>query len=195
LKKGQAAIDAVVGTSRLPDFNDEGKIPYVDALMMEGLRWMPVTPLGLPHQTVSADIYNGYQIPANTIVLANIWAMLHDPATYGEDVAQFRPERFLTSDGTLDSTIPFPDAAFGFGRRVCPGRAFAQSSLWLSVASLLACFDFYKVFDEDGVVIEPSTECIDGIVSQPLPYQCSITPRSPAVEGLIKQSLERHIGG
>lgn len=91
--------------------------------------------------------------------------MLHNPITYGEDVAQFRPERFLTSDGALNRTIPFPDEAFGFGRRVCPGKAFARSSLWLSVASLLACFNFSKVFDEDGAVIEPSTECVDGIVS------------------------------
>lgn len=46
LKKGQAAVDATVGSDRLPDFSDEGKIPYVDALVMEGLRWRPPAPLG-----------------------------------------------------------------------------------------------------------------------------------------------------
>lgn len=93
LKNGQAAVDAVVGPDRLPDFSDEKKIPYVDALVMEALRWRPVAPLGmcsvrlklimlsksnelsigLAHHTVSADIYKGYQIPANTIVLSNLW--------------------------------------------------------------------------------------------------------------------------
>lgn len=46
MKKGQAAVDAVIGPDRLPDFGDEGNIPYVDALVMEGLRWKPVVPLG-----------------------------------------------------------------------------------------------------------------------------------------------------
>ena len=92
-------------------------------------------------------------------------AILHDPATYGEDVDQFHPERFLNPDGTLNSTIPYPDAAFGYGRRICPGRVFAHSAIWLAVASLLACFDLSKVSDKDGVEIEPSTDYIDGFMS------------------------------
>ena len=46
-KKGQAAVDAAVGSDRLPDYNDEGKIPYVDALVMEVLRWRVMLPLGM----------------------------------------------------------------------------------------------------------------------------------------------------
>jgi cytochrome P450 len=42
-KKAQAAIDAVVGSTRLPDFQDD--IPYIDAVLREVLRWRPVTPL------------------------------------------------------------------------------------------------------------------------------------------------------
>ncbi|KAE9399831.1 cytochrome P450 [Gymnopus androsaceus JB14] len=190
LKKGQAAVDAVVGGhDRLPDLVDEGKIPYVDAIVMEGLRWRPVIPLGIAHHTASADIYKGYYIPADTIVMGNTWAILHDPATYGEDVDQFRPERFLNPDGTLNSTIPYPDAAFGYGRRICPGRVFAHSAVWLTVASLLACFDLSKVSDKDGVAIEPSTDSVDGFFSYPRPYECNITPRSKSIEKMIRQSV------
>ncbi|KAE9405177.1 cytochrome P450 [Gymnopus androsaceus JB14] len=189
LKKAQAAVDAVVGHDRLPGIFDEGKIPYVDALVMEGLRWRPVVPLAIAHHTASADIYQGYYIPANTIVMGNSWAILHDHATYGEDVDQFRPERFLNLDGTLNSTVPYPEAAFGFGRRICPGRIFARSAIWLAVASLLACFDLSKVSDKDGVEIEPSTDYIDGWLSYPRPYECTITPRSKSIEKMIKQSV------
>ncbi|KIK64992.1 hypothetical protein GYMLUDRAFT_220252 [Collybiopsis luxurians FD-317 M1] len=211
LKKGQAAVDAVVGRGRLPDFGDEGKIPYVDALVMEGLRWRPIVPLALPHHLVCADIYRGYHIPANTIVMGNCWfrlafsacnpivtnfhfgyrAILHNPATYGEDVEQFRPERFLNPDGTINHEVPYPDTAFGFGRRVCAGKVVAQSSVWLAVASLLACFDLEKVKDSDGVEIDPSTDYIDGLLPFPRPYECSIKPRSMAVEKLIRQSVEQ----
>ncbi|KAE9395214.1 cytochrome P450 [Gymnopus androsaceus JB14] len=189
LKKGQAAVDAVVGYDRLPGVVDEGKIPYVDAIVMEGLRWRPVIPLAIAHHTASADTYKGYYIPADTIVMGNSWAILHDPATYGEDVDQFRPERFLNPDGTLNSTVPYPDAAFGYGRRICPGRVFARSAVWLTVASLLACFDLSKVSDKDGVAIEPSTDSMDGFFSYPRPYECTITPRSKLIEKMIRQNV------
>lgn len=45
-ERAQKAIDAVVGTRRLPDFNDRSSLPYVDAVLRETLRWHPVFPLG-----------------------------------------------------------------------------------------------------------------------------------------------------
>jgi cytochrome P450 len=46
-KKAQAAIDAVLGGSRLPELADRGSIPYIDALINEVLRWKPVIPLSM----------------------------------------------------------------------------------------------------------------------------------------------------
>lgn len=91
VKRGQAAVDAVVGPNRLPNFGDEDKIPYIDALVMEGMRWRPVLPLGVFHQswkqlnydkfdlgtahyTTSADVYKGYYIPAKTMIFGNTWS-------------------------------------------------------------------------------------------------------------------------
>ena len=45
-KKAQEAIDATIGTDRLPEMSDEGTIPYVDAVIREVLRWKPILPLG-----------------------------------------------------------------------------------------------------------------------------------------------------
>ena len=44
-KRAQAEIDAVVGTDRLPEFDDRPSLPYVDAIIREVLRWRPVLPL------------------------------------------------------------------------------------------------------------------------------------------------------
>ncbi|KAF9072171.1 cytochrome P450 [Rhodocollybia butyracea] len=185
LKKGQAAVDVVVGRDRLPNLDDKGSIPYIDALVMEGLRWRPVVPLGMPHSTSQENIYRGYHIPANTIVIGNAWAILHNPATYGSDVDQFRPERFLNSDGTLNDKVPYPSAAFGYGRRVCAGKSIAQHKLWITVACLLACFDLEK-----GVKAEPSTEYLNEVLSFPRPYECTIKLRSKEIEALIKAMVE-----
>lgn len=52
---------------------------------------------------------------------------------------EFNPDRFLKG-GHLDSSVPDPTAsvAFGYGRRVCPGRALSGETLFLMTASLLA---------------------------------------------------------
>ena len=46
LMRGQAEIDEVVGRSRLPNFNDQTSMPYVDAIVKESLRWRAGVPLG-----------------------------------------------------------------------------------------------------------------------------------------------------
>jgi hypothetical protein len=45
-KKAQAILDNTIGKSRLPDLSDRGKIPYLEALFYELLRWKLVVPLG-----------------------------------------------------------------------------------------------------------------------------------------------------
>jgi cytochrome P450 len=45
-KRAQAEIDSVIGTDRLPTFEDRASLPYVDAILRETLRWQPILPLG-----------------------------------------------------------------------------------------------------------------------------------------------------
>lgn len=75
----------------------------------------------------------------------------------------FDPSRFLTEDGELDPRIPDPIEAFGYGRRICPGRYFALDVLWLSIANILATFKIEKALDERGNVIEPKDEWTTGM--------------------------------
>ena len=45
-RKAQEELRQVVGTDRLPTLNDRNRLPYIEAVLKELLRWMPVTPLG-----------------------------------------------------------------------------------------------------------------------------------------------------
>ncbi len=71
--KAQAELDAVVGPSRLPEYSDQGSLPYINALVKELLRWRSVVPTCVPHRSIEDDEYNGYLIPKGSIVIPNIW--------------------------------------------------------------------------------------------------------------------------
>ncbi|KAJ6559693.1 cytochrome P450 [Mycena capillaripes] len=174
-KKAQQEIDSVVGRDHFPDFGDEQEMPYVAALVKEVLRWRNVLPFGAPHFLEVEDVYRGYRIPAKSIVFANVWAISHDERTYSDPDA-FKPERFL--DRTFDDLIRDVQPAFGFGRRICPGRHMAASSIWITVVSILAMFEITKEVGADGQPIEPSYEYKGGLIFSPVPFKCVITPRS-----------------
>jgi len=183
-KKAQQEIDSIVGRGNLPGFSDEDALPYVAAVVKEVLRWRNVVPFGIAHYLPVEDEYRGYRLPAGSLVFGNVWAILHDENTYPDPYA-FKPERFLLN-GKLNPAVKDPQAAFGFGRRICPGRYMATSSIWITVASILAVFDITKEVREDGQPIEPSYEYGNGTISLPLPFKCSIKPRINDAVSLIQ---------
>ena len=73
--RAQAEIDGVLGTAyhRLPTFSDKDKLPYVNAIVLEILRWHPAVPLGLAHSLTQDDTYDGFFFPKGTTFWANIW--------------------------------------------------------------------------------------------------------------------------
>jgi cytochrome P450 len=71
--KAQAEIDAVIGPGRLPVLEDKPRLPYLNAVVKEVLRWKPIVPTGLPHMTSEEDVYRGYFIPKGAIVMGNTW--------------------------------------------------------------------------------------------------------------------------
>ncbi|KAF8897012.1 cytochrome P450 [Mucidula mucida] len=185
LKKVQTDIDSIVGHDRLPDFGDRKTLPYLQAVLKEVLRWRPVGPLAVPHRVTKDDEYRGYHIPQGATIFGNAWAILHNKAVYGNDVETFNPGRFLNADGILNPSIPHPSAAFGFGRRICAGQDIAEDTIWLAIAYMFAVFNITKAVDAQGRVIEPSGEYTSGLLCHPVPFKCSITPRSRMAEALI----------
>ncbi|KAI0356140.1 cytochrome P450 [Trametes cingulata] len=188
--KAHAELDRVVGAHRLPDFRDQPSLPYINSIVKETLRWRPVIPLNIPHRLTENDVYNGVYLPKGSLIVANIWAMLHDEKVY-PDPSRFNPDRFLKDDGTLDPAVRDPSSAiFGFGRRICPGRFMALDSIWIAVACVLACFEIGKAVGEDGEEITPNGEYKLGFICHPKPFPCMIKPRSKEHEQLVRALLE-----
>ncbi|OOF95350.1 hypothetical protein ASPCADRAFT_207823 [Aspergillus carbonarius ITEM 5010] len=182
-RKAQEEIDRVVGTGRLPGYADRDNLPYIDAMVKEALRWHSVLPMGVAHASMEEDMCGGYFIPKGSQILPNQWAFTHDPTVYPDPMA-FKPERFLASE----SHVPERDPrllAFGFGRRVCPGRTLADSNIYLSLVQSLAVFRIKKPI-KDGKEVEVKLEVLPGLLSHVAPYELEIKPRSQQHEALIR---------
>ncbi|KAH6915729.1 cytochrome P450 [Coprinopsis sp. MPI-PUGE-AT-0042] len=192
--RAQQEVDSVLGQNgtSLPSFSDRERMPYVSALVEELLRWWPAVALGVPHYTTSSDNYRGYFIPEKAIVIANVWAMLHDEEDY-PNPHLFMPERYLDADGKFDgnTAVPLPSTiAFGFGRRICPGLHIATTIVWMTVASILATFNISPSRNKDGLDTEPLPDvtCQPGLVAFPKPFKCAFEPRPNGVERISRVS-------
>ncbi|KIK66055.1 hypothetical protein GYMLUDRAFT_218866 [Collybiopsis luxurians FD-317 M1] len=181
--KGQEEIDCVIGTDRLPTFEDRQSLPYVESIYREVMRLDPPLPLSIYHASIEDDFYRGYHIPKGCVVIPNIWAMNRDPDIYQEP-DKFLPERFLNSPQGPFTRIN-DIYAFGFGRRVCTGRYMADNTVWLAIASVLATLTLSKAKDTDGNEINISGEFSHGFFRHPKPFKCSIVPRSSYAQELI----------
>lgn len=138
--KARAELDAVCGhnAERLPTFDDWDKLPYMQAIMKEGMRWRPnVNPTGFPHALIKDDEYQGYRLPAGTVVTINNWAISLNPNEY-EDPHKFDPDRFLDKD--LWNPLK-GHYGYGAGRRACAGFRVASNSMFIFLARFIYCFD------------------------------------------------------
>lgn len=189
-RKALAEITRVLGHNRLPEFSDRESLPYVQALYLEVMRWMPAAPFAFPHSSVSDDIYQGYFIPKGSVVIGNVWAMLNDEAKY-PNPRVFNPERFLDADGDLtDDTDVRAILAFGFGRRVCAGRHFADALLWRVMASVIAAFDIGQPKGgEENAKVDLDDFFDQGIISHVAPFKCSIVPRTEEMAKVIATQI------
>lgn len=175
-KKLQAELDSVVGTNRLPTFADEDHLPYLRYCVLETLRWNPVAPLGLSHAASQDDVYEGMFIPKGSIMVANQWAILHDENMY-PDPMKFWPERW---DGRFPQARDARLYAFGFNRRMCPGRHLAYRSVLIMAANIVSSFTL--------VPDEKSPLPANVSLGTGQTFKCNFVVRSPERAALIRST-------
>jgi len=129
------------------------------------------------------DEYNGFFIPAGTIIVGNSWSaffspacqrcscqarrgILHDPDVY-PDPHRFVPERFVNHNNDKQHLSPADplSVAFGYGRRACPGRFMAEAQVWMSIACILSAFEITPAIDTNGSPIKVVPSFSSGMIS------------------------------
>ncbi|KAF8792511.1 Cytochrome P450 2U1 like protein [Argiope bruennichi] len=170
-KKVQQEIDDVIGTERLPSWTDHSKMPYTEATIMEIMRWRTIIPINVLRYTLWDTELNGFFIPKDAYVLANLWSIHHNPKYWGKDVDVFRPERFLTEDGN-EVVRPEYFIPFSVGKRSCPGESYAKIEVFLYFTSILQKF---HISLPEGA--KPDFDGQLGIGLMPKPFEVCLTKR------------------
>jgi cytochrome P450 len=152
-EKIHAELDNVVGSDRLPRWQDAKSMHYLQATLCEVLRRSSPVPVARAN-TVRDVKLGGYQIPKGTLVIFNISEIHLDEREWSEP-GKFKPERFLGADGKFVGWTAFHGfMPFSVGRRYCAGMAFAKMMMFTFTATLLHQF---RIELPDGAS-KPSTE-------------------------------------
>ena len=140
LKEAQREVREVFDEEGKVDETGLTKLKYLKLVIKEVLRMHPPAPLLLPRECGQKCEIQGYEIPMNTKVIVNAWAIGRD-AKYWNDPETFYPERFV--DSSVDfKGVDFEYIPFGAGRRMCPGINFGLANVELPLAMLLYHFDW-----------------------------------------------------
>ncbi|KAK7608223.1 cytochrome P450 [Phyllosticta paracitricarpa] len=145
----QEEMDRVCG-DRLPTAEDRPNLPVLRAFIRETLRWRPPVPTGIPHYLIQDDEYNGYHIPAGSVMHPLEWAIARDPELFPDPDA-FNPLRWLEPEYPTyrEPLTEFPNITnitqFGYGRRLCQGQAVADEDLLIGIGAVAWLFDIKKI--------------------------------------------------
>ncbi|KAK7549698.1 cytochrome P450 [Phyllosticta citricarpa] len=185
--KVQEEIDRVCG-DRMPRPSDYPDLPVLRAVIKECMRWRPVTPSSIPHESTKDFIYEGNFIPAGSHIHPSQWAITRDATMY-PDPESFNPERWLSPayPSFQEPLTKFPSiknfTTFGYGRRICMGMDLVEQEFLIGMGSMAWSFNFSKKLDDSGRPIEiPAHDYTSLLISRPKPFQFAIEPRSEGRE-------------
>lgn len=154
-------------------------MPYTESVLNEVMRFGSIVPLA-PHVVLSPVCIEGFQLPVGTIVLGNLYAILHDPKVW-PDADHFNPEaNFRTSVSSeedqeaisrrMQNFIPF-----SIGKRMCLGETLARQELFIFFVGIMQRF----IVDASPEYPLPSEHLgTHGITRAPMSYKIQIIRRN-----------------
>ncbi|XXG61335.1 hypothetical protein AAC387_Pa04g3021 [Persea americana] len=124
-------------------FNAEelGGLVYLHAALCEALRLFPSVPLIHKGATNWDVLPSGHRVRPGMRILYSLYAMGSMEAIWGNDCMEFKPERWISTDGTLST---FEHASkflvFNAGPRSCMGKDISFTQMKAVAAALIYNF-------------------------------------------------------
>ncbi|KAI1823047.1 cytochrome P450 3A13 [Xylaria intraflava] len=144
------------------------KLPYLDAVVLEGLRYFPAIPMSLPRYVPRGGrTIDGFFIPQHTIVSSQAYSTHRIDQEVFPQPDLFRPERWLEEKGELDRKRLF--FAFASGGRGCIGKHLALAEMKFLLRDVYSRFTTLP----DGSMTDEDMEMADQLISsQPRGKKC-----------------------
>ncbi|KAK3688246.1 cytochrome P450 [Podospora appendiculata] len=126
------------------------QLPYFDAVVREAVRAHGAVSVALERYVPAGGLTlpDGSFVPPGIAVCMNPDVLAHNRGIYGDDVDEFRPERWLQAPGEDAETYRLriqkwnaSDLGFGDGSRVCIGKTLALLEIYKVVATLVLRYE------------------------------------------------------
>ncbi|CAN6446452.1 unnamed protein product [Victoria cruziana] len=123
-----------------PSFDGLVHLKTVTMILYEALRLYPPAAF-IDRYTYKTVSIGGLTIPPGVRLLLPIILIHHDKQFWGDDAAEFKPERFSSgvSNASMHQMAYFP---FSSGPRICLGQSFALIEAKMALAMILQHFSF-----------------------------------------------------
>jgi cytochrome P450 family 49 subfamily A len=127
------------------------QLQYLKACIKETLRMYPVV-IGNGRSMTKETIISGYKIPKGVQVVFQHYA-ISNSSRYFSHPEQFLPERWLKGSGYKHH--PFASLPFGYGKRMCLGRRFADLELQTVVSKIFQHFNVQYEYNDLEYTVHP----------------------------------------
>ncbi|KAI0007502.1 cytochrome P450 [Xylariaceae sp. FL0662B] len=181
-RKAQEEVDTVIGKGPIT-IDHVSKLPYITAILRETLRMnSPITLFSVVSKEDTL-LAGKYPVQKDESIAMFIQKAHQDPAVYGDDAQEFKPERML--DDNFNKLPKNAWKPFGNGLRGCIGRPFAWQEAMLAMAMLLQNFNFVADDPTYRLALKQT------LTVKPKGFRMRATLRA----GLTPTQLERRLAG
>ncbi|CRK06260.1 hypothetical protein BN1723_001704 [Verticillium longisporum] len=147
---------------------DFDKLPYLDAVIQEGLRCFPPIPMSLPRRVPQGGkVVDGFFVPGGTIVSCQAYSVHTINSQVFPEPEVFDPERWTAAEGDVErKRLMF---AFANGGRGCVGKHLALAEMKILLKDV---YSRYTTLPDPSMTAE-SMEMSDQLVSsRPVGQKC-----------------------
>ncbi|CAL1358162.1 unnamed protein product [Linum trigynum] len=134
------------------DKDEMNRLVYLHAIICETLRLYPPAPFELRCAIEDDMLPSGHLIHKGTRILFSIYSMGRMEEIWGKDCMEFKPERWISEQGSLIHIPSYKFINFLAGPRYCLGKSLSFMQLKFIVSTLLWNYKFDMV---EGQIVKP----------------------------------------
>ncbi|KAI9179058.1 hypothetical protein H9P43_005720 [Blastocladiella emersonii ATCC 22665] len=145
-----------------PTNDEQSRMIYVTAIIKETMRLYPSVP-AMPMRELMEPVMlsNGLRLPKGGIVASDVYAVQTAREYWGDDAAEFKPERWLANEDKVRAMNPsahdYKWGPFGGGQRVCLGQSFSIIEQRVILSMLLLRYDWTVTGNRAALAGVPDT--------------------------------------